>query len=182
MKWTKRREGRVKLNMDGCSLGNPDLAGAGEVIRDCSGKMILPYSVSMPPVSNNYAELLGVLEGIKHYKRMGLTKVDIEMDSMVVINWLQQGQCRLWYLEDYWDVTLQGLQELNCSISHIFREGNAPAELLAKLGAQGASNIWTKGSCRRSLEDGFFWTSSVYLICKFLNCAYIYFVSLVDGI
>lgn len=132
----------MNMNTDGCSLGNPGAAGAGGVIRDYAGNLLLAYSVSLPPGSNYYAELLGVLEGVKHCKRMGLTEVDIEIDSMVLINWFKQGRCRVWYLEDYWDMILQGLQELNFYLSHIFREGNSPADFMAKLGVHGESKIW----------------------------------------
>ncbi|XP_042939613.1 ent-kaurenoic acid oxidase 1-like [Carya illinoinensis] len=43
-KWVKPKEGWHKLNVDGCSLGNPGSSGAGGAIRDCKGKLISGFN------------------------------------------------------------------------------------------------------------------------------------------
>lgn len=59
-----------------------------------------------------------------------------------MLNWLKKGRCGVWYLEDYWDEVLHFLSFMNYSLCHILREGNVPADFLAKMGAHGVSNGW----------------------------------------
>ncbi|KAL0443394.1 UNVERIFIED_CONTAM: putative ribonuclease H protein [Sesamum latifolium] len=41
--WLKPEPGWVKLNTNGASKGNPGLAGAGGIVRDYEGKVILAF-------------------------------------------------------------------------------------------------------------------------------------------
>ncbi|KAF5461917.1 hypothetical protein F2P56_017977 [Juglans regia] len=63
VKWHRPRQGWVKLNTDGSSFGNPGTSGAGGVIRDEDGRLLLAYSVPLGLGTNNFAELRSLLEG-----------------------------------------------------------------------------------------------------------------------
>lgn len=76
----------MKLNVDGCSLGNPGATGAGGVIRNSCGDFISGFAVSLGHHSNNYAKLLGLLHGLQHIGRLVFTNIDIELDSLLVIH------------------------------------------------------------------------------------------------
>ncbi|KAL4189211.1 hypothetical protein AMTRI_Chr08g205860 [Amborella trichopoda] len=43
-RWTPPLEGQIKLNFDGCSSGNPGLAGIGGVFRNFEGTILLSFS------------------------------------------------------------------------------------------------------------------------------------------
>ncbi|KAF5465134.1 hypothetical protein F2P56_015165, partial [Juglans regia] len=83
--WSKPEQGCVKLNTDGSSLGNPGVAGAGGVIWDMHGNMLLAFSKNIGYGTSNYAELRALVEGVKHCKNLNFTAVDVEMDSKVVL-------------------------------------------------------------------------------------------------
>lgn len=61
--WVPTPEQTVKLNTDGPSRGNPELAGAVGVIRDSAGRWILGFAAHLGTSSNLATEL--------HALRMG---------------------------------------------------------------------------------------------------------------
>ncbi|KAG2666238.1 hypothetical protein I3760_15G047900 [Carya illinoinensis] len=142
VKWIKPQQGWVKLNTDGSSLGNPGQSGAGGVIRDTSGHLCIAYSMDLGQGSNNYAELKGLLEGVRRCCRYGFLQVYIEVDSQLLVNWVTKGACNIWYLEDFWDELRVCLACLDYRLTHVFREGNAVADFLAKQGAGGLTRDW----------------------------------------
>jgi ribonuclease HI len=76
-----------KLQFDGCSKSNPGLAGAGAVIYDnitnveiWSGSEFIGTEIT-----NNYAEYMGLIIGLKQAKEMKIKQLIVEGDSMLVI-------------------------------------------------------------------------------------------------
>ncbi|XP_040996142.1 uncharacterized protein LOC121242329 [Juglans microcarpa x Juglans regia] len=141
VRWERPKEDWFKLNVDGSSINNPGILGAG-VVRNEFGKMVFMFAESIGSGSNNLAEVIALRRGLEHCKRLGLNNIIIEMDSLLVVNWVQDGRCSLWYLEDFWDDTMNMLAEMNFSIKHIYREGNKAADFLAQLGSNGVSYEW----------------------------------------
>lgn len=41
-------------------------------------------------------------------KILGLVNVDLEMDSMLIVQWVKKKRCGLWYFEDY----LEGILDI----------------------------------------------------------------------
>lgn len=56
------------------------------------------------------------------------------MGSKIMLNWVLSPTCRVWYLEDYWEELMSLLKEITFTLRHIYREGNARTNLLARLG------------------------------------------------
>ncbi|XP_042950232.1 uncharacterized protein LOC122282338 [Carya illinoinensis] len=139
--WKKPKNGRLKLNIDGCSLGNPGSSGAGGIIRDMHGNMVLSFSCSLGVGSNNHAELKALLIGLKYCRALGLNQVDIESDSLICVSWIQKKHCGVWYLEDFWEEAMRLYAGGVFTIHHVYREGNASANLLAKMGAHGSTLV-----------------------------------------
>ncbi|KAG2664954.1 hypothetical protein I3760_16G106800 [Carya illinoinensis] len=141
--WEKPKNGRFKLNIDGCSLGNPESSGAGGIIRDLHGNMVLSFSCYLGVGSNNHPELKALLIGLKYCRVLALhDQVDIESDSLIYVSWVQKKHCGVWYLEDYWEETMRLYEGRDFAIHHVYREGNAPADFLAKMGAQSSILVW----------------------------------------
>lgn len=140
--WSKPTQGRFKLNTDGSSMGNPGISGGGGVIWDVQGSVLLAFSMNLGHGDSNRAELRALLEGVRRCKQLHMNSVDIETDSKVILSWLQKTKCRIWYLKDYWEELQELLQTMDVRFSHIFREGNAVADWLARWGAREGDAEW----------------------------------------
>ncbi|CAI9777979.1 unnamed protein product [Fraxinus pennsylvanica] len=135
-------QGWYKLNTDGCCLGNPGICGAGGIIRNENGDIVIAFAEKLDEGTNNGAELQALLYGLRHAKRMGITRLEVELDSLIIINWLKRKVCGIWYLEDYWEEIQYLLSTTPCRVQHIHREGNSVADILSKMGASSVSQIW----------------------------------------
>ncbi|XP_042964656.1 uncharacterized protein LOC122298876 [Carya illinoinensis] len=133
VKWMKPSPGWFKLNVDGSSLGNPGHMGAGGVIRDAKGNLIWAFAKELGYGLNNEAELSALYYGLLFCKDLDIGRVEIELDSLLVVHWLQKGRCGIWYLEDYWEKIQVMVETLEVKIQHVYREGNAGADFLARL-------------------------------------------------
>ncbi|XP_042983394.1 phytosulfokine receptor 1-like [Carya illinoinensis] len=91
--------------------------------------------------TNNVAEVLSILHGLRTVDLMGFRKVEIEMDSKLVVEWMKRSR-GLWYLKDFWKKILYRREGIQYSINHTFREFNAVADDLAKMGAKGLNKLW----------------------------------------
>jgi ribonuclease HI len=74
------------LQFDGCSKGNPGLAGAGAVIyknnNEIWGKSLFIGNKN----TNNEAEYTGLIIGLEEAINMGIKNLCVEGDSLLVIN------------------------------------------------------------------------------------------------
>lgn len=80
---------RIICNTDGGARGNPGPAGAGVVIADGTGKVLLEASEFLGNATNNFAEYAAVLLALKTLKKRYGTKtktleLEIRMDSQLI--------------------------------------------------------------------------------------------------
>ncbi|ADQ06164.1 ribonuclease H [Caldicellulosiruptor hydrothermalis 108] len=71
---------------DGASKGNPGPAGAGIVIVNPAGNVILEYSKELGIKTNNEAEYLALIELLQKALELGIKELEILGDSQLVIN------------------------------------------------------------------------------------------------
>ncbi|XP_042953567.1 uncharacterized protein LOC122290097 [Carya illinoinensis] len=102
----------------------------------------MAYSMSLGHDTNNIAELLGLLHGIRLVKEQGAVDLDVELDFWLVVYWIYEKRCNTWYLEDFLEKVMEVLQGFNVHLSHIFREGNKAADFLARMRAEGRNGKW----------------------------------------
>ncbi|KAG7591719.1 Ribonuclease H-like superfamily [Arabidopsis thaliana x Arabidopsis arenosa] len=130
--WKKPVDGWVKLNTDGASRGNPGLAAAGGVLRQGDGSWYGGFSLNVGICSAPLAELWGVYYGLYIAWERKITRLELEVDSGLVVGFLTAGisdshplsfLVRLCYgfLSRDWIVC----------ISHVYREANRLADGLA---------------------------------------------------
>ncbi|KAG7545813.1 Ribonuclease H domain [Arabidopsis suecica] len=130
--WVPPGEGWVKLNTDGASRGNPGVATAGGVLRDKDGNWQRGFAVNIGVCSAPLAELWGVYYGLFIAWESGARRVELEVDSEMVVGFLTQGigdshplsfLARLCYgfISKDWIVR----------IKHVYREANRLADGLA---------------------------------------------------
>jgi broad specificity phosphatase PhoE/ribonuclease HI len=77
---------RVVVEADGGARGNPGPAGWGAVVREtATGEILLERYGSLGVTTNNVAEYLGLISGLRAAYELGATHVDVRMDSKLVI-------------------------------------------------------------------------------------------------
>ncbi|CAI9784431.1 unnamed protein product [Fraxinus pennsylvanica] len=101
--WKKPHHNRVKLNVDGSSLGNPGQIGGGRLIKNERSELVSAFSSYFGEGTNNGAELRALIESLKLRSELGVNHIDIECHSSLVVSWVSSLKCSLWYLWDFWD-------------------------------------------------------------------------------
>ncbi|XP_049378041.1 uncharacterized protein LOC125842768 [Solanum stenotomum] len=133
VKWIKPPDGWVKINTDGSALGNPGKIGAGGIIRDQSGKMLLAFATPLGEGSNNQAEVAATLFGMTWSLQLGYRNVILEVDSQLLVDCIENKTNPHWGINTQL-LKLQALtrqaNEFKCK--HTFREANFVADSLSK--------------------------------------------------
>ncbi|MCP3104885.1 ribonuclease HI family protein [Myxococcus sp. K15C18031901] len=79
---------RLRVYSDGAARGNPGPAGAGAVLIDPAGHVVARLGRFLGTQTNNYAEYMGLLLGLKHARTLGAREVDVFADSELLIRQL----------------------------------------------------------------------------------------------
>jgi ribonuclease HI len=123
------------LQFDGGSRGNPGIGGAGAVLSLLKDEPeeLAKVAVFLPRATNNQAEYTGLIAGLRKATELGLRKLQIEGDSMLVVE----------QLKGNWAVNHEGLKPLFAevkkllanfdfvAIRHVYRNKNTVADALA---------------------------------------------------
>ncbi|XP_042499870.1 uncharacterized protein LOC122078067 [Macadamia integrifolia] len=127
--WCKPPRGWYKLNVDGCSLGNPRKAGAGGVLRDQRGATVGSFKSFLDVELSYFAEFNALIEGILLAKEKKAPSLWIESDSIAIVLAVQVRSIP-WYIYQDWISCLSFLNSINLKITHCFREANIVADFL----------------------------------------------------
>lgn len=118
-----------KLNTDGASK-TTRLSGGGGVIRDSKGDIILAFSHYYETATSLIAEARALLDGLKYLRIVSPGPAIIECDSKSLVQIInKETQCP-WYILSY-TREMSSLLLPDDLISHIYREANTVADLLA---------------------------------------------------
>ncbi|WP_082282906.1 ribonuclease HI family protein [Myxococcus hansupus] len=79
---------RLRVYSDGAARGNPGPAGAGAVLMDPTGNVVARLGRFLGTQTNNSAEYMGLLLGLKHAQSLGAREVDVYADSELLIRQL----------------------------------------------------------------------------------------------
>lgn len=117
------------LFADGGSRGNPGEAAYGFVLTLSDGRTI-EEGISIGIATNNYAEYCGVIAGIEKAAELGVTTLDIRLDSQLIVRQIT-GQYRvkepsLKPLHEKAKTALLRFRKF--SIEHVPREKNKEAD------------------------------------------------------
>ncbi|KAK0595722.1 hypothetical protein LWI29_009351 [Acer saccharum] len=142
IRWLEPAEDWVKLNVDGSRNTDSGMISAGGVLRDHWKCWLRGFVTNKGVGSVMEAELWGLYEGLLLAWNAGFRKVLVESDSLHVVQLMHTASkqnhpcfsiiqsCKNLLLAD-WD----------CSITHVFREGNRLADGLAFMGQSMATGI-----------------------------------------
>jgi len=132
----KTDEDEYILYFDGCSKGNPGLAGAGAVIYK-NGLEIYSESVFVgTKETNNVAEYTGLLIGLTEAIRQKIKNLKVKGDSQLVIKQMK-GEYKIsssHIMGIYQEAKKLQKQFHRISFEHVYREHNKRADELSNEG------------------------------------------------
>lgn len=79
---------RLRVYCDGAARGNPGPAGAGAVLVEPSGQVVDKLGKFLGHQTNNYAEYMGLLLGLKRARELNVSEVEVFADSELMIRQL----------------------------------------------------------------------------------------------
>ncbi|MFC6093645.1 bifunctional RNase H/acid phosphatase [Saccharothrix lopnurensis] len=77
--------GKVVVEADGGSRGNPGPAGYGAVVLSAAGDVLAERSAGLGVATNNVAEYQGLIAGLRAAAEVGAAEVLVRMDSKLVV-------------------------------------------------------------------------------------------------
>ncbi|XP_058092498.1 uncharacterized protein LOC131238937 [Magnolia sinica] len=142
IRWERPSTGWVKINVDGSARGNSGRLGGGGICRGEMGNFLFAFSGGYGVGTNTIAELRVVHDGLALGIQRGYSQIILESDSNLVVELLNGvatpgWKWRRWLHRIY---QLQGNGRIR--FVHVLREGNSPADFLARLGSASQSGAW----------------------------------------
>ncbi|GAU32064.1 hypothetical protein TSUD_214200 [Trifolium subterraneum] len=126
----------LKCNIDGAAKGNPGLASCGGIFRNHEADMIYCFAEPLGTASAFQAELCGAMRAIEMAHNRNWKNIWLETDSVLVVLAFKNLNSNVtWNLRNRWNNVKLLLRQMNCIVSHIFREGNQVADTLANFGS-----------------------------------------------
>ncbi|KAK7251567.1 hypothetical protein RIF29_34872 [Crotalaria pallida] len=130
--WIPPPHSWVKLNTDGSVQSGS--ASCGGLLRGEDGEFLFAFSTRLGECSIMLAELWGILIGLGLVAARGFHNIIIDSYSKSAIALIHEG-CHQSHpcaaiIRNIWDIA----KELHVCFNHVFREVNAPADLLSKYG------------------------------------------------
>ncbi|WMV13666.1 hypothetical protein MTR67_007051 [Solanum verrucosum] len=133
VQWTKPPHRWVKLNTDGSALSNLGSIGAGGVVRNHLGEIILAFSAPLGTGTNNQEEVEAAIFGITWCIHMKYNKVILEVDSQLLVDWFKNNKSIPWNISSQMHQLHQLATQLDhFKCIHTFREANFVADVLSK--------------------------------------------------
>ncbi|SET28385.1 ribonuclease HI family protein [Stigmatella erecta] len=121
---------RLRLYSDGAARGNPGPAGAGAVLIEPGGQVVARIGKFLGQQTNNYAEYMGLLIGLKHARSLGTKEIEIFADSELLIRQLGgRYQVKSPILRPLYEEAVKLLNDFSrVKLVHVPREMNAEAD------------------------------------------------------
>ena len=134
---------KATLYADGGARGNPGPAAAAAVLVGEDGRILAERAEFLGHATSNVAEYTGLILGLEEARRLGVTALDVRLDSMLVV---QQ-------MRGLWRIKHPGLKPLalragallatfpDRTIAHVPREQNGPADALVNATLDAAPRV-----------------------------------------
>jgi len=127
------RAKRTRLFTDGAARGNPGPAGAGAVIVNPDGHIVAKVGKFLGDSTNNVAEYMALILGLKRAKAMGIKEIEVLSDSELMVKQLAGDYAvkadHLKPLHDEARELLKGFGWIE--VRHIPREENTQADAMS---------------------------------------------------
>jgi ribonuclease HI len=125
----------TKCNTHDASCGNPGNASCGGVFRDDKADFLFAFAEPLGFESSFFAELCGALRAIEIAFDRNWLNLWLESDSsLVVAAFKNPNKPIAWPLRNRWNNVLLKTSQMNFIVTHVYREGNKVADLVANFG------------------------------------------------
>ncbi|KAG6536581.1 hypothetical protein ZIOFF_001639 [Zingiber officinale] len=128
--WKNPKVGWFKLNMDGCSKGNPGLSYFGIIIRGYSGDVMMVKYGLIGRGSNVRAELMAILKVLELCVEKQFFPIWLESDSLIALKIISAS-----YFSWEWRNLIRKIKCIICMyqvwFSHVYKEANVAADQIA---------------------------------------------------
>ncbi|KAK2361883.1 hypothetical protein QL285_086990 [Trifolium repens] len=132
-----------KCNIDGASNGNPGNASCGGIFRDYEANFIYAFAEPLGFASSYVAELCGAMRAIEIAFQQIWFNLWIESDSSVVVSaFSNPSKPVAWQFRNRWKNVMFMVRQMNCIVTHIYRESNQVADSLANHGLTSSSLVF----------------------------------------
>jgi ribonuclease HI len=127
------RPSRTRLYSDGAARGNPGPAGAGAVIVNPDGHVVAKVGRFLGDSTNNVAEYMGLILGLRRAKAMGIRSLEVLSDSELLVRQLAgEYQVKADHLRPLHAEAAELLRGFaDVEVRHIPREENAQADAMS---------------------------------------------------
>jgi len=121
---------KLTIYTDGGSRGNPGPSATGVVIKDEKNKILAAYGEYLGTQTNNYAEYMAIISGLKKAKELGAIEVQCIADSKLVVeqmnrNWkVREPSIQKLFIQAY----NASAQFKKVTYKHVLREKNKEAD------------------------------------------------------
>jgi ribonuclease HI len=131
------------LKFDGCSKGNPGLAGAGAVIYNNENEIWGKSVFIGDKKTNNEAEYNGLIIGLTEAVNMDIKHLAVEGDSMLIIKQMKgEYKVKSEKLIDLYNIAKELTSQFETiTFTHIYRNNNKRADELSNFAL---NEIYTK--------------------------------------
>ena len=134
--WNKGDEDAMILNVDGSALTNPGKAGFGGLVRNHDGTFQFGFYGSVGLSNIFHAEIQALLVGIRLCWQAGYRQVMCFSNSLHVVQLVIEGTSQFHHYSNELEIIKDFMaKDWTISLHNTLREGNACADVLAKLGA-----------------------------------------------
>ncbi|XP_071925655.1 uncharacterized protein [Coffea arabica] len=133
VRWETKESGRLTLNTDGCSKGNPGVGGGGGVLRDSNGLPLIGFSAYFGETTCLHAEARALLIGLQISAHSGYLNLYVQSDSLILIGILQHRIHCPWHIRRVIRQIWQIMDDPD-RFSHCYREANTVADVLSNEG------------------------------------------------
>ncbi|GAU31042.1 hypothetical protein TSUD_214780 [Trifolium subterraneum] len=123
--WKRPQEGWVKLNCNGTHKSSVNLSVCGGLLRDSSGICLVSYAHKLGTCDALHAEMWGMYLGIDLTLRQGITHLQVDSDSKVLVH-MVTGNCTINGSIPTLVRRIRDLKSMNWQvhINHTWCEGN----------------------------------------------------------
>ncbi|XP_004309472.1 PREDICTED: putative ribonuclease H protein At1g65750-like [Fragaria vesca subsp. vesca] len=140
--WHPPLFGWIKVNTDGAWQKTTGKSGYGGIFRDFHGSFLGAFASNLEILNSVDAEVMAVIQAIELAWVRDWEHIWLEVDSIIVLNFLQDPHLVPWRLRVGWGNFLHRISQMNFRSSHIFREGNQVADALANMGLSMSALSW----------------------------------------
>jgi ribonuclease HI len=130
--WKQPQDGWFKLNCDGAHKSSINLSGCGGLLRNSYGICVSSFARKIGSCDALHAEMWGMYIGMDLARRQGITHLQVESDSKVLVD-MVTGNCKVNGRIPTLIRRIRDLKTLDwqVQINHTWREGNRSADWLA---------------------------------------------------